>query len=214
MKSKITTFLILFFLFQSCSTQVDNPPPKEDNSVVVYENPNQSNNTATDVISDTSVSIEIGGEEIELTEIEEGVETIINVTQTIVEAGNDMLEAKRRKDSIKLSQREKMFVYQLGIPFKNTKQLLEAYENFSDKEGVCVFKKSHKEYLLIKYQSKSEEDLDKELDDYRSDYAAGVIGEIKKIDLVRECGKRKSPSIKGKLKSRKKNIKLDCLICK
>ena len=214
MKSKILTHLILVCLFQSCTAPVDDPLPKEEDAVVVREELKQLDNHSTGENIDTSTTIHIGRAEVELGEVEEGVEAAIDITQTIVEAGTEMLDAKRRNDSIKLSRREKMFAYQLGIPCRNEKLILDAYKNLTDKEGVYVFKKSRKEYLLVKYQSKSEGDLDKELVEYRSLHTGEVIGEIKKIDLVRECGKKKSPRLTGWLKSRKSKIQLECLTCR
>lgn len=213
MKSSNLSHLLLICLFQCCTTPVDDPSPKEDNSMLVYEDQRLSDDAATVEDPDTSVSIRIGGEEVALEDIEAGVETAIDITKTIADATNELLESKRRKDSVKLSLREKMFAYRLGVSVKNEKLVLEAYSNLSDKEGVFAFKRGRREYFLVKYQDKSEEDLDRELNDYKEEHSGEVIGEIRKTDLMKECGKRKTPGLTSRIKSRKNKIQLDCLTC-
>jgi hypothetical protein len=142
-----------------------------------------------------------------------GIDETIEAAGKIVDAGKNLVEAKRKNDSILESKREKMFAYQLGVPMKSKDQVVEAYEKLSDTKGVYVLKKSRKEYVLVKYEDKPESQVDEELQDYKDDHAEEVIGEIKKVDLVKECGKRKKPVLSSRIKKRKDDTQIDCLTC-
>ncbi|MCC6372972.1 MAG: hypothetical protein IT236_18360 [Bacteroidia bacterium] len=182
-------FTLLFLQLSSCTED----SPKEDTSITV-----DTTNYETSLADSTSKS---------------RVQEIIADGMAIIDAKNELLERKRKNDSIRLSRREKMFAYQLGLPLKNEKLLMEAFEKLSDPTSVYALKKSNTEYLLVKFEDKSEEDLDTELDAYKAEHADEVIGSIKKIDLVRECGKKKMPVLAGKIKKRKNDTQIDCLIC-
>jgi hypothetical protein len=138
---------------------------------------------------------------------------IIEDAKELIEAGHELLEEKRKNDSIKLLQRERTFAYQLGLPFKKEKLLFEVYKKLSDTKAVYAFKIDRNEYVLIKYEGKSEEELDDELEAYKTLYGAEVIGNIKKIDLVKECGKRKMPILTGKIRVRRDTTEINCLTC-
>lgn len=188
--NKVIKIVMSCALLQSCSDSV----PKSDQSTVVKTNrkedqkePNEKTKSQTQVIIDAGT--------------------------TILEPGADLLNKKRKNDSIRLAKREKMFAYQLGVPLKSEKLVIEAYAKLSDVEGVCVLKKSRNEYLLIKYEDKSEKLLDEDLENYKSEHTGEIMGEVRKVDLVKECGKRKKPILSGKISKRKGNIQIDCLTC-
>lgn len=144
---------------------------------------------------------------------EVGVDESIDAARKLVAERRDMVNAKRKNDSIQLSKREKMFAYQLGVPMKTTKLVLEAYERLSDTKNVFALKRSKKEYILVKYDGKSESQVDNELESYIELHADEVIGEIKKVDLMALCGKRKKPILSAKLKKRKDETEVECLTC-
>lgn len=205
----ITTFIknqllkLIHLLFCLGIVSCSEAPPKED----------QLSET-TLLIADQTETLE-QPENIEDTsaDIQSDIELVIEKSEVIFDMGKELIENKRRKDSVLLSKREKMYAYQLGAPLKHEKLVIEAYQKLSDTKGVCVLKKSRKEYLLVKYENKEEDVLDYELEEYKQEHADEVIGEIKKIDLMRECGKRKKPILSGKLKKRKGKIEINCLTC-
>src|SRR6218665_2404411 len=132
--------IVLIFAV-SCSE----PAEKEDNSVLLQ----------TEFAEDTP---EAGGKT--------DVENAIEAAKAIIDARNDILDTKRRRDSTRLARREKMFAYQLGLSFRNKQLAIEAYKRLSDAEGVRVLKKSKKEYLLIKFDDRDEDLLKAELENY------------------------------------------------
>lgn len=214
MKSENLAFMVLYCFSQSCTTPVNDPLPKENNSTVAQEEWKEPRDyNINDDVDSSSISY-VSDADVELSNVEKDIETAVEITQTIVEAGNEILDTKRRKDSLKLSRKGKMLAYQLGVSFKNEKLALKAYSELNDKEYVCVFKRGRKEYLLVKCLNRSETEFDEELEAYKKEYEGDVIGEIKKIDLVIECGTRNTPRLVKIIKSRKNEIQVDCLSCK
>lgn len=199
---KLSYSLCICILF-SCS----DPPPKQDQAI--ESNPAVSAQVET--FEQAEVSVDTSGES--ANDVQGDVELVIQTGEVLLDIGKELVENKRKKDSVFLSKREKMYAYQLGAPLKHEKLVMEAFQKLSDTKGVCVLKKSRKEYLLVKYENKEEEVLDQELATYKIEHSEEVIGEIKKIDLMRECGKRKRPVLSGKLKKRKSEIEIDCLTC-
>lgn len=186
--------LAVFFLFLRCSDPVE----KEDTSILVSHSPG---------------SLDAGGEGVSPEAQKADVETVMEAGQAIISAGQQLIGAKRKRDSIQLAGREKMFAYQLGLPAGSEKLVAEAYVKLSDREGVCVFKKPGNEFLLIKYEAKNEEELQAGLEEYRSERGHEVTGSIKIIDLMRECGKNRKPVLNKKIRSRHNKVSINCLTC-
>ena len=210
LKNKLTYIFLLSML--ACSES----KPKEDSAMVVDSQP-ENMSTKQDTSNLIEIATNENSEEANGSETDNAgtsdVEETIEAGKQIIEAGKELMDEKRKNDSIRLSKREKMFAYQLGLPIENEKLVIEAYEKLSDIQGVYALKKSRNEYILIKYEDKDEEKMDEELTDYKSQHATEVIGEIKKIDLIKECGKRKKPVLNGKLKKRKDDTQINCLTC-
>jgi hypothetical protein len=197
----LKVMLLACFTFLSCNES----PPKEDTSITLD----------TTSIIPYSLDTLLADEVVPLADTtpQTVVEEIIEDGKLILEAGKELLNEKRKNDSIRLSKREKMYAYQLGLPCKNQKLLLEAYKKLSDLQSVYALKKDRNEYLLVKYEDKSEEQLCAELDTYKEAHANEIIGTIKVIDLFIECGKRKKPILSGKIKKRRDDTQIDCLTC-
>lgn len=187
---KLVTIIVSSALLQGCSDSV----PKSDQSTVVKSNRNDSEKETSERTKTES-------------------EVIIDAGTTLLETGAQLLKTKRLNDSIRLAKREKMFAYQLGVPLKSEKLVIEAYGKLSNVDGVCALRKSRNEYLLIKYEDKSEKQLDEDLESYKSEHAGEIMGEVRKVDLVKECGKRKKPILSGRISKRKGNVQIDCLTC-
>jgi len=164
---------------------------------------------------DTSNFVEAGDHTIAIydTSPKSRVQEILEDGKVVINAGKELLNEKRKNDSIKLSRREKMFAYQLGLPIKNEKLLMEAYKKLSSTQDIYAFKRDKNEYLLVKYEDLPREELELGLEAYRNLHANEVIGAIKIIDLAWECGKRKMPVLTYKIKMRKDTTQINCLTC-
>lgn len=210
MNTKLTKYRVMklsFSLLASIIFSCSDHPPKQDQAI----ESNSTNFDQVETIELPEISADTNSES--RNEVQSDVELVIQTGEVLLDIGKDLVENKRKKDSVFLSKREKMYAYQLGAPLKHEKLAIEAFQKLSDTKGVCVLKKSRKEYLLVKYENKEEEVLDQELATYKIEHSEEVIGEIKKIDLMRECGKRKRPVLSGKIKKRKSEIEIGCLTC-
>jgi hypothetical protein len=200
-KYTISRFLCLTLIYL-CLVACENEIPKEDIS------------TLLDSLSkNDSTVFSIKETPIQDTTVKTDVETMVDESKRILETIQELAEIKRKNDSIKLAKREKKFAYQLGLPLKSEKLVREAYENLTNTEGVRVLKKSRHEYLLILYEGKDEATIDEELEQCKEDYGSEVIGEIRKIDLMLECGKNKEPFRSDPIKHRRSKIEIECLTC-
>ncbi len=203
MIKKYTVYRFLYLtLIYSCLVACGNDIPKE-NIDTLLDSLSKKDSVIPSIkeppILDTTVKTEI--------------EAMVDDSKKILETIQELAEIKRKNDSIKLAKREKKFAYQLGLPLKSEKLVREAYENLTNTEGVRVLKKSRHEYLLILYEGKEETIIDEELAQYQEEYASEVIGEIKKIDLMLECGKNKEPFRSDPIKHRRSKIEIECLTC-
>jgi hypothetical protein len=185
---------IYSFLLVIGAMACSDPPQRQDTSTVVHSEPKEEKKQE----SKKEIS---------------KLELAADVLKTGMEMGRDAMDRKRQRDSVAIATRDKMFAYQLGVPIRTEKGVFEAYEKLSDVEGVCVLKRSRKEYLLIKLQGEDEHQLYVDLVSYKEEHGAEVIGKIEVIDLVAECGKGKRPNWASKLKKRKSAIEIDCLTC-
>lgn len=200
-KYTISRYLCLTLIYL-CLVACENEIPKEDVS------------TLLDSLSkNDSVVVSVEEPPLKDTTVKTEIETMVDESKKILETIQELAEAKRKNDSIKLAKREKKFAYQLGLPLKSEKLVREAYESLTNTEGVRVLKKSRREYLLILYEGKDEITIDEELEQCKEEYGSEVIGEIKKIDLMLECGKNKEPFRSDPIKHRKSKIEIECLIC-
>lgn len=184
----------LLLLFTQCTVPVlkqepENEPQKD--SIHTFISPQENHQEKTDPL----------------------VESIIETAPEIIEIGKEIIEEKQRRDSIKIAERGGMFAYQLGVGFRHERLVIEAYEKLMDKDHVCVFKLGRKDYILIKYEGKNEKQLEDELASIRELYSADVTGDVKLIDLMRECGRNEKPMLTHKIKQRRKDIIIDCLTC-
>lgn len=200
-----TALCILVFLGSAC----DDPTPRDEGikdpyspateAVVTTESdPQEAMEPDTDPESDSAMSPE---------------QALIEVGAAAVQFGKDVWDAKKRNDSIKMARRDKMYAYQLGVAFKDEAPLLDAYEKLSNQENVLAFKKSRKEYMLVLYKGNSLEEMKSELETYRDNYEGQITGEVKIIDLMQECGRRKQPKSAGTISKRKKKTVVECLTC-
>jgi hypothetical protein len=183
------TFQILYFAVTMILASCMDTTEKEDNSVFV------ETDTATEAREETEV------------------ETAVRNAKVIINAGQELIDKKRRRDSIRMAGREKMFAYQLGFIIKEKSGAVEAYKRLNDTKGVFILKKGKHKYLLVKFEDKDEMVLLDELDDYIAEHGDEITGAVKIIDLVNECGRHKKPVQDASIEEKRSDLSIDCLTC-
>lgn len=115
---------------------------------------------------------------------------------------------RQKQDSIRSVNREELYGIQIGLAKSNEKDAFDAYKALSGKsESIKIFKKSKSEYLIVKFDGSSKEEIEDSINDLTT-----TLNEknLKVFDLMNLCGKRK----KIKVESDKINKEsVPCLIC-
>jgi len=188
----IFPFLVMAILLNACV----NEPPKQDTSVIVEDS-----------------GIAAPAETTESEQKDEDIETVKEAVSLTIDLGKTFIKNLKVNDSIKMAHREKMFAYQVGLPIRHERDVFEEYKKLYDVESVYILKISRKDHYIIKYEGKSEEDLQKGLEDFKSQLPSEISGGVKIINLAKLCSKRENLKIGEKISRRKENIELPCLIC-
>lgn len=196
----ILSFLVMAFVPSACV----NEPPKQDTAVIVKDA--DGTETEQNQIGSTAETTENEQSDKDLEAVKEAVNTTIDL-------GKAFIKNLKVNDSIKMSHREKMFAYQIGLPIRHERDIFEEYKKLYDVESVYILKISRKDHYIIKYEGKTEEDLQNELADFKSQLPAEITGGVKIINLARLCSKRDNLKIGEKITRRKENTELPCLIC-
>lgn len=120
---------------------------------------------------------------------------------------------KQKKDSIREANREKMWVYQVGLPMRSEKELWKAYKALKNIPNLFVFEESRKSFILIKDgKYHSEEEARNGLESFQREVdQLGV--RIKVIDLLSFCSKRETLIQNDNMTARKEEVEIPCFAC-
>lgn len=141
-------------------------------------------------------------------------EVYADLAKTGINVTEDLLDKKRNKDSILLANREKVWVYQIGMPKNSESDAWEAANAFANIPSICIFKESRKSYLLFQDIDRSKEMLEDSLAQFRSELEEILPGtRVKIIDLMSFCPKRKKLIESGKITRKKKAEQYKCMTC-
>lgn len=126
---------------------------KDDSSVPIIEEPHivTANDSQTTTPNNGTSSNNQHKTDEEL--IFEGANILLNTTK-------DLIEQQRIKDSINKANREKMFAFQIGLKYRE-KDAIKVYQKMLDENisNLYIFKAARKEYYLIRFEAKGEEEL-------------------------------------------------------
>lgn len=137
--------------------------------------------------------------------VEEAIDVAVDLTKL-------MVRKLRVNDSIRMSNREKMFGYQIGFPLNSKEETFEVFKKIQDSVGLFVLKVSRKDYYIVKFDGSGKEELESGLDTYNKTLSAD-IGRAKIINLASLCSRREKLMRGENLTKRKEEIELPCLIC-
>lgn len=141
-------------------------------------------------------------------------EVYADLAKTGINVTEDLLDKKRNKDSVRLANREKIWVYQIGLPKSSEADAWEAANKFAKIPSVSIFKESRKSYLLFQDIERSKEMLEDSLLQFKSELDSIVPGtRVKIVDLMSFCPKRKKLIESGKISRRKETEQYKCMSC-
>ncbi len=170
--------------------QENNPPIPEDNS-----NPGTTQTPSEPVSTPPKTDAEIA------------LEAGVFATNVALE----LIEQQKIKNSNREANREKMYAYQIGMQMKE-KDAFKAYNDLVDSKvpSIYVFKAGRKEYYIVKFEAKGEEELKTSYGDFKSQLGANGTEGLKVINLMDFCTKRETVA---KDDVSEGGIVIECLTC-
>lgn len=165
-----------------------------------------TNNTTTNnttVVSDTIKHLT------EEEKIEAGIDKSIEVINGLSEIVKERREARN-------AAKDPMWVYQIGAPINSLDKAIEECNRYDEIKNIFVFKKSKREYYLIKDDGYlSENELKDSLDNFARKISSYTNARIKPVDLSQECTSKKYPTTAEteKKKIDGEIVEVECLIC-
>jgi hypothetical protein len=141
-------------------------------------------------------------------------EVALEAFKVAVDVTQDAIADKRKNDSIREAHREKMFAYQIGIEKTDKDDVFDTYKKLMDLNvtGLYVVKKSRKDYVLVKYDAKLEDELNQGLDAFRVQVAS-VETKVDVKNLMDFCGLKEMLKKGSNLTERKQDFEVPCLVC-
>lgn len=206
MKTLLLTLPVFLLFLSSCS---EDGTTAENNSHDTLMHP---------VLPESTQGLNSTGAILEEISEEEEEEQDVNeeLTKEAIGAAVDLtkflITNLKKNDSIRMSNREKMFAYQIGFKIKREENVFEVYEKIPDKTGVFVIRAGRKHYYLVKYEGKSKEELIEKLDEYNNTIPVD-LGRASVVNLTTLCSRREKLTRDEDLSKRKEDIELPCLIC-
>lgn len=138
------------------------------------------------------------------------------VKEAVIEGldrGEEFIDKKKIKDSIKFANRKKFYVYQIGMPKGSPEELSEVYKKIENLGNVCFLKASRNSYYLIKQGADTEEQLVKNKEsEGESLKSEGVEDAIKVVEISSLCLDSEEAIMGKSVKVNKR--KVTCYVCK
>ncbi len=205
MKNKLlylitATTMVLVFACTENNTEVNNnnnPNGNESENATTSETNGGASETSTE--SEKPASSKTDGEL-----IFEGGKLLLN-------ASLDAIEKQRIKDSINRANKEKMYAYQIGLQYRE-KDAYEAYNKLIDAgvTNVYVFKAGRKEYYVVRFEAKGDEELNSGYGDFKTMLGDNGSEGVKVVNLMNFCDKKETII---KQTETSKGNEISCLIC-
>lgn len=140
-------------------------------------------------------------------------ELVLEAFTVAVDITEGVVDDKRRSDSIRRANKEKLWAYQIGFEKTDKDDVFEVYDKLIDLnvDGLYVFRKARKDYIIVKYEARAKDDLVNELADFKSKIA-GVDSKVEVINLMDFCSLKEVVRKDGEISKRKKTP-IPCLTC-
>lgn len=136
----------------------------------------------------------------------------VEAGKEVYDIASEAIADKKYRDSTYLANREKLWAFQIGT-IKKEDAAWDLYGKVKHIEGICFFKVSRREYLVIKYNgSFKEEDMEQTLNSFAE--SIDSLGEkVQKIDLMSYCSKKEKVVEQKKIRNRKLDYEVRLYEC-
>jgi hypothetical protein len=136
----------------------------------------------------------------------------VELGKDVIKVGTQFYYTQKKKDSIRMANREQFWVYQIGTPKKNPDELWESLKALTDIQNLYVFKESRKSYYIVKDDGYTKDVLNDSLVRFKSRIDS-TGNRLKIIDLMTFCSKRKKIKEGDKIKEKKGGLEVRCYVC-
>ncbi|MFL5754105.1 MAG: hypothetical protein ACJ76F_11905 [Bacteroidia bacterium] len=170
-----------------------------------------STQSVAEISPQQSITSENDSEEENKSVTKSDVEAVVEAGNQVADFISEKREERRKRDSLKLASKEESFAYELGFPIDGEKKAIEAYEELMNTDGIYIFKKSKSKYQLVKFESKSEEELNDSINSFK-EQNPGMRVQV--VNLTTSCDLDEVITTGGDIGKRRKGIQIPCLICK
>lgn len=141
-------------------------------------------------------------------------EVYADLTKLALEKGEKLLDNKQIKDSIRIANRDKFWVYQIGIARSSESEAWEAAQALDGIDHIYIFKESRKSYLVVwdnNYDRKMSEDS---LENFKASADSILLGNrVKVVDIMGLCPKRKKLKETDQITKKKRPEIFRCVTC-
>ncbi len=197
---KLRIYIILITtLFMACE---DNAPKNNDSVLVSEEN-------KKDPIPETK---EDGTKAIDI-ELSKDEKTVVAVLDKALDLGKEAIQRKRMRDSLRMANREQMFVYQIGLPARHEDDIIKEYQKLINTEDVFIFKNGKRDYFLVKDEGLSEQALKDSFEIFKQQLPSTIIGSAKVINIMQLCSRKEKLTRAKNIYLRKSKLEIPCFIC-
>jgi hypothetical protein len=141
-------------------------------------------------------------------------EVYVEAGEKVIEIGEKIIKSKHAKDSIRATNRETLWVYQIGLAKRDIDELWSSYEKLKSIPNIYIFKESRRKYFLIKDDGYSESRLRDSLETENLMLAKiGIENRLSVINLMSLCNRRQKIVEDAGVKNKKMSCGLRCYIC-
>ncbi len=140
------------------------------------------------------------------------LETYKEIGEGAVDLIQQAAAEKRRKDSIRIANRPKNWVVQIGEPYNKLKGVKQALAQLKDRNNVFVFKEGGKYRICWQDGNQDKEELEGEYDEIREELELGS-SKLSVKDINKICPSKKSAVSIKDINNRKEGFTTPCKTC-
>lgn len=136
----------------------------------------------------------------------------VEAGKEVYDIANEYIKEKKHNDSLYLASREKLWAFQIGTA-KKEEAAWDLYGRVKHIDGICFFKVSRREYMVIKYDGSFKEDFIDEALNSLTESIDSLGEKVQKIDLMSYCSKKEKVVEQKKLRNRKLDYEVRLYEC-
>lgn len=141
-------------------------------------------------------------------------EVIVDAVIEGIERTQEFVENKREKDSTFRANREKFWVYKIGINIDDESDAWDAALKVNSLGDISIFKEGRKNYFIICDPAWEKTMLDDSLSRFQDKLdSIGLSYRIEIVDLMDKCSKKETITQTSAIEKKKEEITFPCLTC-